>query len=57
VLPKPLNLRIAGGARAGASQFSRDVRLQTRRITGVTPKILLAYAKSPARFIRPEKIS
>ena len=31
--------------------FSSEVRQENRRVTGVTPKAVNAYAESPARFL------
>lgn len=35
-----------------SDRWPTEVRQQTRRVTGVTPKLLGAYQESPARFIK-----
>lgn len=45
-IPNPPKVKVM------ANRFPTTVNQETRRLTGVTPKLLQAYSNSPARFLK-----
>lgn len=51
-LIRPPKTKKVAKIKTAPDRYDTEIRMQNRRLTGVTPKLLEAYGQSPARYLK-----